>query len=127
MPWWAALLPGLAAGSGTAWVLWAMSPTWIEALLIAVLSLWFAPPLVPAAAAQAGVRRRQGHLELVCRMLAGAALTFAVTWASGRVGAGWSGLLAVFPILGIVLAVFSHRSLGPAYAAALLRAMATGL
>jgi hypothetical protein len=126
MPWWAALLPGLGAWSGTAWVLWAMSPTWIEALLIAMVTLWFAPHLFPAAAAP-GSARPQGRLELACRMLAGAALTLAVTWASGRVGTGWSGLLAVFPILGIVLAVFSHRTLGPAYAAALLRAMATGL
>ncbi|MBC7995854.1 MAG: hypothetical protein H7Z15_21700, partial [Rhizobacter sp.] len=57
----------------------------------------------------------------------GAALTVGVTWVAASVGPAWSGLLAVFPILGIVLAVFSHRSQGSAFAAALLSAMATGL
>lgn len=67
------------------------------------------------------------NLEICCRMLAGACLTVAVTLVAGTVGYQWSGLLAVFPVLGIVLAVFSHRTQGPAFAAALLRGMATGL
>lgn len=126
MPWWAAMLPGLAAWAVAAGVLWAMSPAWIEAVLIAVVTLWFAPHLFPLVAVQPPARR-QGPGELACRMLAGALLTVGVTWASAHVGAGASGLLAVFPILGIVLAVFSHRTHGPAYAAALLRAMASAL
>jgi hypothetical protein len=60
-------------------------------------------------------------------MAAGAVLTVAVTVASSTVGSSWSGLFAVFPVLGIVLAVFSHRTHGSAFVAALLRAMATGL
>jgi hypothetical protein len=36
-------------------------------------------------------------------------------------------LLAVFPVLGSVMAVFSHQTRGPAFTAALLRATATGM
>ena len=60
-------------------------------------------------------------------MVAGATLTVAVTFVAGTVGSGWSGLLVVFPVLGIVLAVFSHHTLGSSFAATLLRGMATGL
>jgi len=60
-------------------------------------------------------------------MLAGALVTVTVTWIAGTVGENWSGLLAVFPTLGTVLAVFSHRAHGGAYVAALFRAMVTGL
>jgi hypothetical protein len=128
--WAFAVTVALAAWAVGAWLLSSL-PTpasWPLALPLAIslLTLLTAPRLFPAArpqrAAPAG-----GHGELACRMLAGAALTLAVTWLAGSVGPTWSGLLAVFPILGIVLAVFSHRSQGPAYAAALLRAMATGL
>lgn len=46
---------------------------------------------------------------------------------SGAVGTGRSGLPSVFPLRCIVLAVFSHRSQGPAFAAVSLRGMAAGL
>ena len=96
------------------------------ALAVSLLTLRVAPRLFPTVHMQPS-GRTVTPVELAWRMLAGACLTLAVTVAAGRLGPGWSGLLAVFPILGIVLAVFSHRSQGPAFAAALLRAMATGL
>ncbi len=64
--------------------------------------------------------------DLAGRMLAGALLTLAVTAVSGRAGPAWSGLLAVFPLLGSVLAVSSHRAHGPDFAIALLRGMVLG-
>jgi len=54
-------------------------------------------------------------------------LTLAVTSLSAVIGASWSGLLAVFPLLGIVLAVFSQRTCGAAFVVAMLRAMVSGL
>ena len=60
-------------------------------------------------------------------MAAGALMTLFVTYLASPLGSRWSGLLAVFPTLGSVLAVFSQRTQGAAYAATLLRAMATGL
>jgi len=61
------------------------------------------------------------------RMVAGATLTLIITAFASHVGARWSGVSAVFPILGSLLAVFSHRAQGARFAAALLRAMATGM
>ncbi|MEK1843646.1 MAG: hypothetical protein AAAB17_19390, partial [Pseudomonas sp.] len=46
---------------------------------------------------------------------------------ASTVGERWSGLLAVFPVLGSVMAVFSQQTRGPAFTAALLRATATGM
>ncbi|WMJ02054.1 hypothetical protein RBU55_11040 [Pseudomonas chlororaphis subsp. aurantiaca] len=95
-------------------------------VLCAAIGLLAAPylfprvqPLVPTSAPKSD--------KLIQRMLAGALLTLTVTWLASTVGYRWSGLLAVFPVLASVLAVFSHRSQGPAFTAVLLRATATGL
>ncbi|WP_339538664.1 hypothetical protein [Pseudomonas sp. RA_15y_Pfl2_54] len=65
--------------------------------------------------------------RLIWRMIAGAALTLVVTMLASTVGERWSGLLAVFPVLGSVMAVFSQQTRGPEFTAALLRATATGM
>lgn len=65
--------------------------------------------------------------KLLLRMVAGALLTLVVTLLASTVGDRWSGLLAVFPVLGSVMAVFSQQTRGPAFTAALLRATATGM
>jgi uncharacterized membrane protein (GlpM family) len=126
LAWPLALVIGLVAWAVAACGLALLPMSAMLALVIALLTLWLAPRAFPVADLQPSGRTIT-NVELACRMLAGAALTFAVTGAAALFGPAWSGLLAVFPILGIVLAVFSHRSQGPAYAAALLRAMATGL
>jgi hypothetical protein len=66
------------------------------------------------------------RIDLFGRMIAGATLTLVVTALSGRLGAGWSGLLAVFPLMGVVLSVSSHRAHGAAFVIALLRGMVAG-
>jgi hypothetical protein len=60
-------------------------------------------------------------------MLAGAAVALAVTTLAAAIGPSWSGMFAVFPVITIVLSVFSHHASGPAFAATLLRAMIWGL
>lgn len=67
-----------------------------------------------------------GYADLAGRMVAGALLTVLVTTLSGWLGAAWSGLLAVFPLLGIVLSVSSHRAHGPDFVISLLRGMVLG-
>jgi uncharacterized membrane protein (GlpM family) len=94
--------------------------------LVGTLALLLAPKLFPALPALT-VARQPPWFELLLRMTAGAILTLAVTLLAHRLGAQWSGLLAVFPVMSSVLAVFSQRSMGPAFAAALLRSMATGM
>ncbi|MFM0730936.1 hypothetical protein PQQ52_10650 [Paraburkholderia sediminicola] len=69
---------------------------------------------------------RLGLGELALRMLAGALLTVAVTTLSASMGAMWSGLLSVFPLLGIVLAVSAQRAHGADFVALLMRGMVIG-
>lgn len=64
--------------------------------------------------------------DLIGRMVAGAVLTVLVTSLSGWAGPAWSGLLAVFPLLGIVLSVSSHRAYGSVFVISLLRGMVLG-
>lgn len=66
------------------------------------------------------------HADLAGRLAAGAALALAVTSLAGALGPAWSGLLAVFPLLGSVLAVSSHRAHGPDFVVPLLRGMVFG-
>jgi hypothetical protein len=125
--WWApALLLGTLAWGIGAFVLSLLPSNAFLSLLVALLTLFFAPRLFPEMEDQPGMHV-VSNVELCCRMFAGAALTIAVTVVSRIVGSSWSGLFAVFPVLGIVLAVFSHRTNGSAFVATLLRAMATGL
>jgi uncharacterized membrane protein (GlpM family) len=98
----------------------------LVSLGLSVATLLVAPRLFPVPA-HINASSRTSLPELALRMAAGAVLTVSVTLAADAIGSGWSGLLAVFPVLSIVLAVSSHRESGPALACALLRAMATGL
>jgi hypothetical protein len=66
------------------------------------------------------------RFDLFGRMIAGALLTLSVTSISAWAGPTWSGLLAVFPLLGIILSVSSHRAHGPAFVISLLRGMVLG-
>jgi len=100
-----------------------VSPVW--ALGVALAAVLFGQSFLPRSvgvAAGAPLARS----DLFGRMLAGAALTVLVTSLSAYVGAKWSGLLAVFPLLGIVLSVSSHRSHGPDFVISLLRGMVAG-
>lgn len=124
-PWPVALAAGLVTwlASASALALLPVSPWW--ALGVALLAVCFGQSFLPrssAVAAGAALKRS----DLIGRMLAGAMLTVLVTALSGWVGAKWSGLLAVFPLLGIVLSVSSHRAHGPEFVISLLRGMVLG-
>ena len=71
--------------------------------------------------------RNMSWVELALRALAGALLTLAVSLSAAHIGSAWSGLLTTYPVLGSVLAVFSHRNHGAAFVTVLLRSMATGM
>ncbi|HEX7027036.1 MAG TPA: hypothetical protein VF268_07325 [Gammaproteobacteria bacterium] len=95
------------------------------ALAVAGLSLILAPRVLPRSEppAVAGA----SHGDLPYRMITGGLLTLAVTGAAASLGEVWSGLLAVFPIIGLVLAVFTHRVEGPHQVAHMYRGMVRGL
>ncbi|AXL51359.1 hypothetical protein DSC91_003989 [Paraburkholderia caffeinilytica] len=100
------------------------------------VGLWWAvgAACVAVAVSQSGLPRVAGHVpaarvglgDLALRMLAGALLTVAVTTLSASMGATWSGLLSVFPLLGIVLAVSAQRAHGADFVALLMRGMVIG-
>ncbi|WLH14598.1 hypothetical protein PSH58_09935 [Pseudomonas hefeiensis] len=119
---------GIALG---VWALVAMVLSWLPASLplssvIAIVALLAAPYLFPTVRpVMTGPAPKSDKLLL--RMVAGALLTLAVTLLASTVGERWSGLLAVFPVLGSVMAVFSQQTRGAAFTAALLRATATGM
>ena len=120
------LLSGLTIWSCAALLLTRLRLSNFLALGIAMLTLLIAPKLFPRISAPISITSLP-KWELPLRMLAGAALTLAVTALAASIGPSWSGMLAVFPVMAIVLAVFSHRGSGPAFAATLLRAMIWGL
>ncbi len=113
------------------------------AWLVAAIGLTTLPagPAFAVAAAGLGVASAQVFLprtnaaartisitrtDLAMRMLAGAALTLAVTMLSFSLGAQWSGVLSVFPLLGLILSVSSQRAHGPDFVVRLLRGMVLG-
>lgn len=65
--------------------------------------------------------------DLPVRALAAAGMVLALTAAADALGPEWSGLLAPFPIITTVLAVFTHVHHGPTEARVLLRGLLTGL
>lgn len=123
-----AFLVGFASWCCAALLLTSLALTPLASLIIALVALAIAPKLIPRVSAPLTLAPGQGQgRELPLRMLAGAALTLAVTSLAALIGPAWSGMLAVFPVLAIVLSVFSHRASGPAFAATLLRGMILGL
>lgn len=124
--WPLALLAGLTAWFAAASLL-SLAPGSVSvSMLIGITALLLAPYAFPRVSG-AGAGRHIGRVELGLRMLAGVTLTLSVSFLASTVGPRWSGLLAVFPVLGTVLSVSSHRAQGAAFAAALLRAMTIGL
>lgn len=64
--------------------------------------------------------------DLPYRTAAGVLLVLAVTFFSARLGPNLTGLFSVFPVMGSVLGVFSHRNYGRHFAVKLLRGMVQG-
>jgi len=123
--WPLALTAGLASWLVAAIALASMpaSPAW--AIAAALIAVAFGQTFLPRSSAVARVAPLSRN-DLIGRMIAGAALTVAVTTLSSALGPKWSGLLAVFPLLGIVLSVSSHRAHGPDFVVSLLRGMVLG-
>ena len=120
------LLAGLASWCCAALLLTRLPLTNSVSLGIALLALLIAPKLFPRLSTPI-LTATLPKWELPLRMLAGAAVTLSVTTVAAAIGPSWSGMFAVFPVITIVLSVFSHRASGPAFAATLLRAMIWGL
>jgi hypothetical protein len=125
LPWTLALFAGLCGYLAVGIVLVLAAPPFglIAPLLVAAVLL--APHAFPRLTQPIGLAAHS-RIELWARMIAGGALTVAVTVLSPALGARFSGLFAVFPVMGIVLAAFSHRSSGNIFTIHLLRSMVFG-
>jgi uncharacterized membrane protein (GlpM family) len=123
-PW--ALTMALLVWASVAVVLSLIPPSLALSVIAAATALLAAPYLFPSVQPVVSGPAPKSD-KLLLRMMAGALLTLAVTLLASTVGERWSGLLAVFPVLGSVMAVFSQQTRGPAFTAALLRATATGM
>lgn len=123
-PW--ALASSLLVWALTAVALSLIPPSLVFSVIAAAIALLAAPYLFPSVQPIVSGPAPKSD-KLLLRMTAGALLTLAVTLLASTVGERWSGLLAVFPVLGSVMAVFSQQTRGPAFTAALLRATATGM
>lgn len=124
--------PGALACSILAWGLVgsviASLPSRIElAAAMALVSLFATPALMPRPDARPRMPSPPPRFDLPIRMVAGALLTLLVTAVATRVGEAWSGLLTAFPVITLVLGVFTHQQAGSNQVAQLFRGMAFGL
>lgn len=124
-PWPVALACATAVWLLTARVLAALPSVPQVALTVAALALVLAPRLLPRGlpVSVSGASLN----DLPYRMITGALLTLSVTAVAASLGEVWAGLLAVFPVIGLVLAVFIHRANGPHQVANMYRGMVHGL
>jgi hypothetical protein len=123
--WPMALAAGLLAWIAAAFGLSLLPDSAVWAAMTAFLAVCFGQSFLPRSVAIAPAISLS-RFDLIGRMAAGAILTIVVTAISGPVGAAWSGLLAVFPLLGIVLSVSSHRAHGAQFVISLFRGMVLG-
>lgn len=123
--WVPSLLAGWTAYFAGVALLAVLGPPWYVSAPLVYLVIAVAPRLLPSTSAplRAPV---SGYVELVLRMAAGAALVLALTRFASDLGARLSGLFAMFPVLGTVLAVFSHRQAGAPFTISLLHGMTLG-
>ncbi len=124
--------PGALACSLLAWGLVATAiaslPSRIElAAAMAFASLFATPSLMPRPQGSTRPPAAPPRFDLPIRMLAGALLTLLVTAVASRVGEAWSGLLTAFPVITLVLGIFTHHQAGSSQVAQLFRGMAYGL
>lgn len=122
----AALAVALTAWFAVSTILSMLPVTLAVSLPIALASLLVARRLFPVIP-PLGAARAEPRYELPLRMLLAVLLTLFTTGVAEQLGSAWTGLVAMFPVLSTLLAAFSHRAQGPAYAIVILRSLATGL
>jgi len=120
-----AAVMGLAAWFIAALGLTGLPGTPAVALGAALLGVASAQTFLPRSQAAAKVISIT-RTDLAMRMISGAVLTLAVTMLSVSLGAQWSGVISVFPLLGLILSVSSQRAYGPDFVVRLLRGMVLG-
>lgn len=120
-----------AAGAVGAWLLASAGLTALPGGMLpaagaAAAALAAGPWLFPVPPAF-GALRAERRYDLPLRMAVAVSLVLFTTGIADRIGSEWTGLIAMFPVLSIILAVSSHHGQGPGFAVTMLRALAKGL
>lgn len=123
--WILSLLAGLFAYLVVGLTMIISAPPFVVVAAMVAAGILLAPFLFPRVTRPIGPAT-SSVAELFARMAAGCLMTVAVTHLSPELGPKFSGLFAVFPVMGIVLAAFSHRSSGNVFTIHLLRSMVYG-
>lgn len=97
------------------------------AALVVLLGCWIAAALALMPPATAAGAVPPGRWDIPWRMATGALLVLALTRAAPVVGPRWSGVLAAYPIVTAVMAVFTQRAEGGAHSNAVLRGLLLGM
>lgn len=128
LPWWPALLAGWLAFALLTLLFSFVHVSAAIALALMGSALLLAPTLLPRAAMPAGAEsfRSLPGFDLPLRAAAALALVLALTAVAGWLGPQISGLLAPFPVIASVLAVFTHTQRGRLEVLALLRGLLLG-
>lgn len=124
--WWAALPVGWAAYFLAGWPLTQWHPPTLVAALAGAAALITTAMLLPRPRA-AHVRVVAPSWEMPLRMAATAAVVLTVTGLAHWLGAGWSGVLTVFPTAATVLGAFALAQGGSDAVARTLRGMQFGM
>ncbi len=106
-------------------VLGLWNATLLVAGIVVLAGLWLAPRLYPVLSMSAKPPSKPAN-DMLLRMGLGALLVLLVTHFAASLGPELSGVFAMFPVMGTVLAPFTHRGAGPAATIQLLRGMVLG-
>ncbi|MFZ5528865.1 MAG: hypothetical protein ACOZE7_19590 [Pseudomonadota bacterium] len=102
------------------------APPMAYAAILVLIALGLAPRLYPTPSAAPAATPHRASNDLWLRMLAGALLTGTVTHLAPHMGPTLSGMLAMSPVMGSVLAAFTHRHEGAPATLRLLKGMVLG-
>jgi hypothetical protein len=97
------------------------------ALAVVLVALWLTQRALPRPREHARSDATPPAWDLPLRALSALALVLALTALAGRLGPQLSGLLAPFPVIGSVLAVFTHTQHGEDQLLRIVRGFALGL
>ena len=123
--WPASVATAMAAFSAATFLWWRVSLALLPALaalvIVILIVLWLvpAPPTAEAIVAPPS-------WDLPARIILATTFVFVVTSASSRLGPALSGMLAPFPVFGLVLSAFTHHQQGSGAAIRLLRGVVAG-
>jgi hypothetical protein len=123
--WSVAYLLSLMVWLLTAFLLSQLMLTPLLALSLALTAILLTPVLLPKVLHEPS--GSNSLKDLPWRLISGAVLTLAVTQSAQLLGENWSGILAVFPVIGSVLVIFTHCNQGAAAVTQLYRGMVKGL